>query len=335
MLERFGGTTGNWIIGERTATACLLRPIEGNELQRVSQLVDRTVLECERANAPGNGYIRFSQGLLAYRQGRFDEAMPILTDTAEKLPNRAGPALVLAMAQFKSGAQMPARKSLAKAIRNFDWSARRADDQAVWISHILRREAESMILPNFGRLFDGKDPPANNDERLALLGALHFENRFGAESRLYADAFAEDPTLPNELNADCFRRIDGAEGAIDRVEAFYAPSRFSAARTAAVAGCGLGNDGARFSKAEQSEFRKQAREWLHAELVEWTTRFKGDSVATREIAASMLIHWESDSALAGIRDKDELDKLPAAEAAECRELWNQVNHALSLRWPGR
>ena len=46
--------------------------------------------------------------------------MPLLHDAAAKLPNRAGPRLVLAMAQFQSGSTNEARKTLAAAVRGFN-----------------------------------------------------------------------------------------------------------------------------------------------------------------------------------------------------------------------
>jgi hypothetical protein len=40
-----------------------------------------------------------------------------------------------------------ARKTLASAVASYDWSAAKADNHDRWIIHVLRREAESLILP--------------------------------------------------------------------------------------------------------------------------------------------------------------------------------------------
>ena len=57
------------------------------------------------------------------------------------------PRLVLAMALHQSGQVEEARKTLADAVRSYDWSAAKVRDQNDWISHVLRREAERLIMP--------------------------------------------------------------------------------------------------------------------------------------------------------------------------------------------
>ena len=56
------------------------------------------------------------------------------------------PRLILAMAQHQKGQKDQARKTLAAAISSYDWSASKADNHDAWIAHILRREAEALIL---------------------------------------------------------------------------------------------------------------------------------------------------------------------------------------------
>ena len=50
-------------------------------------------------------------------------------------------------------------------------------DQDGWICHVLRREAEAMILPDLPAFLGGNYQPRDNDERLALLGVCQFTNR--------------------------------------------------------------------------------------------------------------------------------------------------------------
>src|SRR5262249_25910971 len=160
-------TANDWIVAERTSLSCLLRPASGDELRRAVALVALAVAAGERSPEPGNAYLRFVQGLAEYRQGRPGQAVPFLREAAEKLPNRAGPRLVLAMAQFQSGSTAEARKTLAAAVRTYDWSESPAEYQAdhakVWVSHVLRREAEVMILPNLTAFLQGAYQPQDND----------------------------------------------------------------------------------------------------------------------------------------------------------------------------
>lgn len=77
----------------------------------------------EKSREPGNPYLRFVKGLAVYRDGRPEDAVPLLLEAAEKRHDRAGPRLALAMAQFQSGSTSEARKTLAAAVRAYDWKA--------------------------------------------------------------------------------------------------------------------------------------------------------------------------------------------------------------------
>jgi hypothetical protein len=82
-----------------------------------------------------------------------------------------------------------------------NWSAAHADSRDFWIRHILRREAEALILPNLPAFLEGKYQPQDNDERRALLGVCQFQGLHAAAARLYADTFAASPPLADDLGA--------------------------------------------------------------------------------------------------------------------------------------
>jgi hypothetical protein len=44
----------------------------------------------------------------------------------------------------------------------------------------------------------------------------------------------------------------------------------------------------------------------------------------RQVMVQALQHWQKDSALAGLRDKDAVEKLPEAERDAWRKLWADV-----------
>jgi serine/threonine-protein kinase len=333
LLKRFGETKNDWVLAERTSLSCLLRPAPGDELRRAVKLVALAVAAGDRSTSRGNPYLRFVQGLAEYRQGHLKQAVPFLRESAEQLPNRPAPRLVLAMAQFQSGSTTEARKTLSAAVRAYNWSestsASQTDTPVVWTSHVLRREAEAMILRNLPAFLQGDYWPQDNDERLALLGICQFELRYSAAARLYADAFATDPHLADNLTAECLRRTRGYEHPGDPIEAFNAACRYSAARCAARAGCGLGKDGAQLSGAERSRWRAQAREWLRADLAAWTKMLDSESGANRELAKNMINHWQVDPDLAGLREPRSLEVLPPKEQKECLELWKEIGTLLN------
>ena len=57
------------------------------------------------------------------------------------------PRLILAMAQYQTGTKDEARKTLDAAIAANDWRQEKATNQDAWIAHILRRQAEALVLP--------------------------------------------------------------------------------------------------------------------------------------------------------------------------------------------
>jgi serine/threonine-protein kinase len=327
LLERFG-ETNDWIVAERSSMACLLLPASGDELRRSVALADRALAAAEKSREPGNPYVQFVKGLAEYRKGRVEQAIPWLEQSASGLPNRPGPRLVLAMAQFQSGSARAARRTLAAAVQVYPWDesppVSQTDLPVTWVSHVLRREAEAMILPNLPAFLDGKYQPQDNDERLALLGICQFQGRYGAAARLYADAFAADPQLADDLNKECLRRTGGREAVGDRIEAFNSACRYLAARCAALAGCGQGKDGESLSAEERTRWRDQARDWLQADLAAWAKMLDSDSQAARDLAKRILEHWQVDPDLAGLRDPLALEKLPPDERQKYHTLWNTV-----------
>jgi serine/threonine-protein kinase len=149
-----------------------------------------------------------------------------------------------------------------------------------------------------------KEQPADNAERLALayfcleqkklpVAALHF----------YQEAFAADAKLAEDLGNSY---------------------RYNAACAAALAGCGQGNDTGSLDDQERARLRKQARDWLQADLALWTRRADSDQPKERAAVQRTLEHWQSDMDLAGIRDQAALEKLLEAERNDYQKLWADV-----------
>jgi serine/threonine-protein kinase len=333
LLDRFGSTTDDWIVAERASVACLLLPDSGEDMRRATRLADLAVAAGEKSLEPGNPYLRFAKGLAVYRSGQPEAAIPLLLEAAQKLNDRAGPRLALAMAQFQSGSTVQARKTLAAAVRAYDWKESRAvsryDPSPHWVGHVLRREAEALIIPNLQAFLRGDYQPQDNDERLALLGICQSRGLSGAASRLFAEAFAADPGLADSLMTECLERaIRGYESSSDPTAAFNAACRYLAARCAASAGCGQGKDRDKLSGAQRQRWRRQAREWLEADLRIWAAKFASDSPLERNLAGRMLTRWQAEPDLAGVREPHALDELYRDERRDWSTLWQQVRVAL-------
>ncbi|OWK40283.1 protein kinase domain-containing protein [Fimbriiglobus ruber] len=303
LLDRFGANKDPQT-AERTGRACLLLPASADEIQRAADLVDRA-LAADRKLSPvwAYPYYLFAKGLADYRLDRLESAIIILEGPASGVLAPA-PQLVLAMAQYRRGRTAAARKTFGAAVSSFNWRASNADNREAWVFHILRREAERMILPNLPAFLEGKYQPQDNDERFALLGACQFANRFRAAARLYADAFAADPRL---------------------AEDFQHEHRYNAARYAALAGCGRGVDGATLSEEERTRWRDRAREWLRADLAAYVGKVNGGAAAERAAVNNTLTRWRNEPDLAGLRDQNSLAPFAADERQKCLELWKEVD----------
>ena len=328
LLERFADNIGEWFIHERNSLACLLLPASREELGRVAALVDRAVANGPKFADSGNAHLLFISGLAEYRQGRPRQAVPLLEESAALLPNRAGPRLVLAMAQFQSGSNAEARKTLAAGVVAYNWMESQADHPTAWASHVLRREAEALILPDLPAFLRGEYEPKDNDDRLALVGNCQSQGRYRAAARLYAEAFTADPALADNLATECRYRSTREEPYSERVESINTEARYLAARCAVLAGCGLGKDGARLSRPEQARWRKQARAWLRADLALWVKTLENGSEQDLALAKRMLTRWQVEPDLAGIRELKALDETSADEHNECSALWDEVGAVL-------
>jgi serine/threonine-protein kinase len=310
LLRRFGASSDPYV-AERTARAILLLPVSEDELRAATVLAERAV--AAKATTPQwiYPYFLFAQWLAEYRQGHFDDAKAIMSANAGTVMGPS-PRLVIAMAEFRKGQEEQARATFAGEIIRFDWRMALAISRDHWIWHVLRREAEALIFPHTAAFLEGEYQPHDNTERLALLGVCQFKNLNVASAKLYADAFAEDPKLADDAHVS---------------------HRCNAAREAALAGCGRGEDADKLSEEERTRWRRQARQWLRADLAMYTKMLDGlqspsDSEKAPDLAKKMLTLWQAEPDLAGIRDPSAMGNLPGDEREECRMLWQHVGSLL-------
>jgi serine/threonine-protein kinase len=124
--------------------------------------------------------------------------------------------------------------------------------------------------------------------------------------RFYADAFAAEPKLADDLRSG---------------------HRYNAACAAALAAAAKGEDAAKLADQERAKLRQQALDWLQADLAAWTNLAEKGPPQARMAVQQKLRHWQQDSDLAGVRG-DALARLPAAERDAWRKLWADVDALL-------
>jgi eukaryotic-like serine/threonine-protein kinase len=305
LLAKFGGSK-NSVIAERTSRACLLRPASGEEMRRVVALAGAVGALDKAIALRFYPFFQFVWGLAEFRQGHFESAISLMRGEASGALGPA-PRLVLAMALHQDGRTAEARKMLAEAVLAYDWRNASVRDQDDWICHVLRREAEAMILHDLSSFLGGIYRPRDNDERLALLGVCQFMSRNLAQASLYVDAFDADPQLGNEMTTD---------------------QRYRAACAAALAGCGHGEDVANLDEKERTRWREKAHGWLRLDLTAWGLKLDRGDAKDRQLVRQALTAWRSNSDLAGIREPAALEELPSEERKGWLVFWKEVKSLL-------
>jgi serine/threonine-protein kinase len=167
---------------------------------------------------------------------------------------------------------------------------------------LLRCQYQRALEGRLPAVVRGTDEPATGD-CLDLAELCLVKKHFATAAGLYARGLAGTPHLAEELRAG---------------------RRFNAARAAALAGGGHGDDAAGLSGPEREVLRGQARDWLRLDLAAWARKVDAGTAADRILAQKTLAPWRDDPDLAGLRDEGALGRLPPAERQECRALWQEV-----------
>jgi eukaryotic-like serine/threonine-protein kinase len=151
----------------------------------------------------------------------------------------------------------------------------------------------------------GKLEARNIAHRLALAEfcQLPAKRLYANSARLYAEAFAADPKLADKLDA---------------------MHRYNAACAAALAGCSQGKDADKLDTKERARLRKQALDWLRADLKTYRQVVERSSGKAGPEIARRLQHWLQDTDFTAVRSAGALGRLPEAERADWQKLWEEV-----------
>ncbi len=168
-------------------------------------------------------------------------------------------------------------------------------------------ESQAAIAARLPAVLRGEDQPKNATERLDFGLFCYNLKRFSASARLCAEAFQADPKLAEDMQAQ---------------------HRYNAACASALAAASQGNDELPLDEPAKTRWRKQAIDWLKADLAFWTRQVAAGPQQARAAVVQILQHWKADTDLAGIREGTALAKLPQDEQKACRALWAEVEAVL-------
>jgi serine/threonine protein kinase/WD40 repeat protein/tetratricopeptide (TPR) repeat protein len=180
-----------------------------------------------------------------------------------------------------------------------------------WQGVVRRAElCEHLVAmgPRWADLVAGKTLPANNAECLDMALACQLQRRHVIAARCYAEAFAADPKVADDLKTW---------------------DRYNAASCAALAAAGQGIDADKLDEPECTRLRAQALQWLNADLKLWGKLLADGPLTDRIEARRVLDHWQHNSDFLEVRMPEALQKLPAAEQAAWSALWAEVARLLA------
>jgi tetratricopeptide (TPR) repeat protein len=148
--------------------------------------------------------------------------------------------------------------------------------------------------------------PDDPDAHSNLVIALIRQGKPAEAARFFTEALAAHPKLGEDPEVQV---------------------RYNAACAAALAGCGQGKDAAKLDEAERARLRRQALDWLRADLDAWRRLLANQPDQARPRVQQVLRMWQEDSDFNGVRG-DALAKLPEAERRAWQQLWKDVEQML-------
>ncbi|MCI0742296.1 MAG: tetratricopeptide repeat protein [Gemmataceae bacterium] len=242
----------------------------------------------------------YNLGNALVRVGRLAEGIAALRESVRLAPQHAESHCNLGLALLDNGEFPEALTCLkrgdALGMRNPRWPYPSKN----WVALCERMLDLDRKLPD---ILAGREKPATVAERLEYARLCRIKGLYERAARFCAEALSVAPKLSEDTSA---RHL------------------YNAACVAALAAAGCGRDEPPPDAAARSHWRRQALDWLRAELNYWTKTLASKPAAAQAVAGN-LQHWQRNPDLAGLRDDAELAKLEKAERESWRRLWADVD----------
>jgi serine/threonine-protein kinase len=277
----------------------------GNALRGKGDL-DGAVAAYRRALAlqPGHALAHLNLGVALVGQGDVDGAGAAFRRALEHEPENA-------LAHYNLGAVLRDQGRFVDSLVAYQRAHELGSQQPGWRHPSAQwvREAERLVeldgkLDAFCR---GEYGPKDSAERLGLAEVCRIKKRYRTAALLCAEAFAAEPKRADDLQAQ---------------------HRYNAACYAALAAAGPSGEADKFGDRERARWRRQALDWLRADLAAYAKRLGGGQALDRALVPGRLHQWKRDPDLAGLRDPKALALLPGDEQTACQELWADVEALL-------
>jgi len=260
---------------------------------------------------PDDASTHHDLGVALLGQGKVDEAIAEYREAIRVQPDLPPAHSSLAFALGEKGelteavSELRQARDLGKANPEFTRSIERA-----------LAEFEQMVeldkkLPS---VLSGQAKPANAGEALGFAKLCSRKKLYGASARFWAEAFQSDRTLAGDAKAR---------------------NRYNAACAAMLASSGQVKVEPPLDPAALATLRRQALDWLKAELEAWAAGVKGNDSQARAEAVRMLKWSQSDTDLTSVRNPDALARLPEPDCKDWQTFWADVEALLKRSEKGK
>jgi serine/threonine-protein kinase len=213
------------------------------------------------------------------------------------------------------GAVLQDKGCLDEAIAEFREALRIQKDYANAHSNLKITLARRDALAKLPAILSGKAKATDTTEQLTLAFVCQqpYKRLYAAATYFYSEAFAAEPQLAGDQPSD---------------------DRYNAACAAALAGCRKGKDADKLDAKERARLRRQALDWLRADLKAWRQVLDKASDQGGPAIVQQMQHWLKEDDFAGVRGSEALARLPEAERPSWQKLWEEVE-ALRQRAAGK
>jgi tetratricopeptide (TPR) repeat protein len=255
---------------------------------------------------PKNACADYNLGVELAAKRRWDEAIAAYQQALELDPDYAEAHCNLAMCLQNTG-------RFAEAVpyirRGHELGSKRAGWRYPTAERLREAEMRAALEVKLEDLIAGRIEPADDAERLEYAQMCAVKGLHHSVVELMSEAFADDPRLADDLGAR---------------------HRYDAAVSAALASAGRSKDAAPPDDRERARLRKQALDWLRADLELRARTLDTGTPADRAAVRDALREWQVDADLDCLREGAALASLPAEDRDAFTRLWADVS-ALSTK----
>jgi tetratricopeptide (TPR) repeat protein/serine/threonine protein kinase len=249
---------------------------------------------------PTDAKAHYNLGNVLWTKRQLDEAITCFRKSLEINPKHAEAHCNLGHALADQGRFA---ESLAALRRGHEEGSKQPGWRYPSARWVHEAEQQAAMEGKLAAFLKGEFKPGKTPERLGLAEVCQGRKLHATAARLYADAFAAEPQVASHLQAG---------------------HRYHAARAAALAAAGQGEDAARPDDQERVRLRRQALDWLNADHTALGKLLDSGPPQARPFIVRVLSHWQKDTDLVCLRDAAVLAKLPADQQKACIQLWSDA-----------